>query len=94
MIACAICKEMFTPSTEELHKEVCPKCSEANKKSPLTRLAPRLGQRHAMPFDRGVARTVSYGDKFEKSKNLKETSKPDNSKKSISSEDEQELKKK
>ena len=93
MIACPICKEMFTPSTEAAHKEVCSKCSEANKKSPLTRLAPRLGQRHALPFDRGVARTVSYGDKLEKSISPNETSKPENSKKSISPEDEQEPKK-
>ncbi|GEM_PF-3434948 len=79
MIACAICKEMFAPAPEELQKEVCPKCVATNKKSQMSRLAPRLGQRHALPFDRGVARTVSYGDKFEKSKTNKENSKPDNS---------------
>jgi hypothetical protein len=78
MITCAICKEMFAPASDELQKEVCPKCVETNKKSQLSRLAPRLGQRHALPFDRGVARTVSYGDKFEKSKTKQEDSKPNN----------------
>ncbi len=81
MIPCSICKEKFPP-TSETQKEVCPKCVEANdKKSQMSRLAPRLGQRHAMPFDRGVARTISYGDKIDSPKTSEEDSKPDNSKK-------------
>jgi hypothetical protein len=86
MIACAICKEMFTPAPE-LQKKVCPKCTEANnKKSQISRLAPRLGQRHAMPFDRGVARTISYGDKIDKPKAPEGSSKPNSSEKSNASE--------
>ena len=77
---------MFTPAPE-LQKEVCPKCAEANyKKSQISKLAPRLGQRHAMPFDRGVARTISYGDKIDKPKTPKESSKSNSSEKSNASE--------
>jgi hypothetical protein len=86
MIPCSICKEKFSP-TPETQKEVCPKCTEANdKKSQMSRLAPRLGQRHAMPFDRGVARTISYGDKVDKPKTPEESSKSDSSEKSNASE--------
>lgn len=86
MIACVICKEKFLP-TSETQKEVCPKCMEANdKKSQISRLAPRLGQRHAMPFDRGVARTISYGDKVDKPKAPNESSKPNEPEKSNASE--------
>ncbi len=87
MIACKICKEMFSPASENPEKEVCPKCEEANdKKSQMSRLAPRLGQRHAMPFDRGVARTISYGDKIDKPKTPEKDSGSDNPKDSSVSE--------
>ncbi len=79
MIACSICKEMFSPAGKNLEKEVCPKCVEANdKKTSMSRLAPRLGQRHALPFDRGVARTISYGDKVGKQKPANTGPKADN----------------
>jgi hypothetical protein len=86
MIPCSICKEKFAP-IPETQKEFCPKCAEANDKKPqISRLAPRLGQRHAMPFDRGVARTISYSDKIDKTKKPEESSKPNCSEKSNNSE--------
>lgn len=53
---------------EDSSECLCKVCStektRVSKKN--TRLAPRSGQRPALPFDRGVARTISYLDRFNK----------------------------
>jgi len=68
VISCSICKEKIFPVTDGPQTVICSNCTKKNKKLEMSCLSPRLGLKRSLPFDRGVARTISYGDKFEKSK--------------------------